>query len=88
MPSYSVKTILTFTVLMAVIAAFCGAIPVFELRDLGIYSFPGKSVIPRRPTLVEAAIRFAWAAPVISFLLFMSSRHRKKLRALTEKTKK
>jgi hypothetical protein len=82
MPRYSIKAILIFTAVMAVIAAICIAIPVFEFRDSGYTDFPWKSLIPRRATLREAAIRIAWAAPLVSFLLFMSSRRRKAVRDL------
>ena len=71
-----------FTAVMAVVAAICAAIPVFELRDLGYTDFPWKSLVPRRPTLAETATRFTLAAPVVAFLFFMSYRHRKLLREL------
>jgi hypothetical protein len=78
---YSIKSILIFTAILAVVAAVCAAIPTFEFRDLGL---PIRSLIPRRPTLAEAAIRFAWTAPIVSFLEFMSIRRQKKLRALRD----
>jgi hypothetical protein len=70
---FTIRDLLWLTLVVAMLATICRAVPVVELRHLGL---PMKSLYLRDPSLTEFAIRLTWSAPLVLGCIVMSVRHR------------